>query len=171
MVNQKIGRSTIIKFALGDWVSASSATTKGMDKKVNEPIELNFYGKFIVQFTYNKPGKQSKTYLIGIIYQVPTEDILLQWKSVIVMFAPPGIKIVPDIDLISDNLKLMNWKQVNVGVAPQIQLEHLLNIFSIYAAYHHDIHIHLTNTNFEDTHILIFFEMFCDMYIFFMILT
>ena len=76
--------------------------------------------KVIVQITYNKPGKWSQSQ-IGIICQVPTEDYLRQWKSLRVMLAPPGINIVPYIDLTLENLKSMNWKEVNVGVAPQIQ--------------------------------------------------
>jgi predicted GIY-YIG superfamily endonuclease len=78
----------------GNWVEASSATSRLLTKRVKEPSELYFFPRATYEITYNKPGHYAQSQL-AVLADVPTLSQARSMEPVRVYVAPEGTKAIP----------------------------------------------------------------------------
>ena len=76
-----------------EWSQAAHQTTRTLEERLKEPHELLFFKGAIYECTYNQEGKFSASQK-SLVYDVPSEDEIDQWKNVKVLLAPSGCKEV-----------------------------------------------------------------------------
>jgi predicted GIY-YIG superfamily endonuclease len=104
----------------GNWKSAEDQIKEMLNKKVNEVENLRLHKNIMVEFTYNKPNHWSSSQ-IGIILDLPSQQVLNMWKPIVVMIAPVGIKKLPAGEISKVMLEQHDWKEIHVGTAPEME--------------------------------------------------
>ena len=102
-----------------EWYPASDAIIDQIEFIRKEPTELLFFRGGQYEFTYNKENVFSQSQM-AILYDVPPEDDVRDFKKIKILCAPPGIKNVSiDVDNTSkEELIEDGFKEVTIGVAP-----------------------------------------------------
>ena len=106
------------RFSRGDWQTASSQTTLKLEEKVKTPNRLLFFKGAVYECTYNEDGKFDQAQ-IAVLYDLPRQDDLNNWKKVKVLLAPPGWKDV-DFDMTRAKSAFIEdkFREISIGVAP-----------------------------------------------------
>ena len=101
----------------GNWVKASSVTSRLLADHVKEPAELYFYPRATYEITFNKEGHFAQSQL-AVLADVPTKAQVREVEPVRVYLAPEGTKSIPTT-LSSEKDFLRNGYRIEqVGQAP-----------------------------------------------------
>ena len=76
-----------------EWSQAVLNTTNILEQKVKEPRQLLFFKGAIYECTFNQENKFSQSQK-ALLFEMPSQDDLNQWKKIKVLLAPPGCKEV-----------------------------------------------------------------------------
>ena len=79
------------RFSHSEWYAASTTSIDQIEVQCKEPTKLLLFRGGHYEFTYNKEDCFSQSQL-AILYDLPTFDVVDQFKSIKVLCAPPGIK-------------------------------------------------------------------------------
>lgn len=102
-----------------EWGSASESTSIRLEAKLKEPSVLLFYRGALFEFTYNKDGCFSQSQA-AILFDLPNQENLNNWKKVKVLAAPPGVKDISFDPTASKEYYLaQGYKEVSVSTAPE----------------------------------------------------
>ena len=101
----------------GNWVAASSTTSRLLTKQVKEPHELYFYPGATYEITYNKPGHYAQSQLV-VLAEVPTPEQVRSLEPVRVYVAPPGMKAIPPRLQTEEDFLNAKFRIDTVGQAP-----------------------------------------------------
>ena len=101
----------------GNWVTASSATSRVLTKRVKEPQELYFYPGATFEITYNKQGHYAQSQL-AVLAEVPTLEQVRSRDPVRVYVAPEGTKSIPATLKTRDDFIGAGFREDTVGPSP-----------------------------------------------------
>ena len=104
----------------GNWKAADDKTSNSLDRLVHEVKLLQLHKNIVVEMTYNKSNYWSHSQM-GIVTDLPSQDILDNWKPISIMLAPVGTKVLPVHEPTKKNLQDHGWKEVKVGIAPDTE--------------------------------------------------
>jgi len=107
--------------AHGQWKPAEEKVILRLDRLVNEPHHLRLYPLMLVDFTWNRIGVHSNGQM-GILLDLPTQQVLDNWLPFEVIAAPSGVKTLPpniQEPITKQALELHGWKAIMVGPAPE----------------------------------------------------
>ena len=97
-----------------DWTDANNDTSEKIEVKVKEPRTLLFYPDAVYECTYNKSGVFHLTDPV-LLYDLPSEDQLREWKPVKVLKFPVGCKIF-EVDITTPKDELINNGFIEIKV-------------------------------------------------------
>ena len=107
------------RYSHQDWRTASELTSSKLEQRVKEPMNLLFFRGAVMEMTFNVEGKFSNTQT-AILYDLPSEDDLSNWKKIKVLKTPIGLKeIIYDSNISKATYIDQGFVEVNVGVAPE----------------------------------------------------
>ena len=103
-----------------DWITASTAVSKGLDKKCRKLSKtLLFFKGAVYEFTYNKPNHFSTTQ-IAILLNLPEQDDLNNFRPIQILAAPVGTKDVEfDESKSLEDYESDGWQLVLISTAPE----------------------------------------------------
>jgi predicted GIY-YIG superfamily endonuclease len=102
----------------GNWMTASATTVQQIDRKAKEPTSLYFFKKGLYETTFNHKGKFSQSQL-AILFDVPFQADLNEWKPVEVYVSPAGCKEAPPSGVSKAELEGKGWTAQMVGCVPE----------------------------------------------------
>ena len=106
------------RYSHQDWRPASESTTLQLDQKVKEPKTLLFFKGAIFEMTFNVENKFSNTQK-GILFDLPNEDDLANWRKIKILKSPIGLKeVVFDPNLTKEEYLQRGFVEITVGTAP-----------------------------------------------------
>lgn len=104
------------RYSQQEWYSASETTSNMLDKKVKEPRTLLFYKGGVYICTFNKKGSFSQSQM-ALLYDLPDQDDLQNFKPIRVLLAPPGIKSVKyEEGKSKESYIAEGYKEVKIGI-------------------------------------------------------
>jgi predicted GIY-YIG superfamily endonuclease len=101
----------------GDWLPANRSVVSLLTKQCREPQHLDLYEGAIYQFTFNCPGRFKSTQL-GVLLQVPSQDILVKHGEFEIFVAPAGTRTFRIPEMTEHCLVSMGFTKTQVGTAP-----------------------------------------------------
>ena len=78
----------------GNWVEATSATTRLLSQKIKEPERLYFYPRAVYEITFNRDDQFSQSQL-AVLAEMPPPESVNELHPVSVYVAPEGMKAIP----------------------------------------------------------------------------
>lgn len=106
------------RYSHRDWSPASTSTVNALEQRLKEPKELLFFKRATYEITYNEQNKFSHGQ-IAILFDMPTEEQLQNWKKIKVLVAPPGKK---DFEFnetdTKEDLLSRGFVETEIGCAP-----------------------------------------------------
>ena len=107
------------RYSHQEWSRANDVTSATLDQKLKEPTQILFFRGAMYECTYNEDGKFSQSQL-AILFDLPSQDDLNNWRKIKVLVAPPGLKdFVFDHDASKESYLEQGFTDVKIGVAPQ----------------------------------------------------
>ena len=82
------------RYTTSDWRTATDEVSSKLEEQVKPPHQLLFFRGAVYECTYNDSNGKFNQSQIALLYNMPTEDTLGQWKPVKVLIAPPALKDV-----------------------------------------------------------------------------
>ena len=108
-----------------DWLNASESTSNALDQRCKELRSVLFFRGAIYECTYNKPNKFSQSQL-ALLYDLPTQEDLDQFRPIKVLIAPPGVKNF-EFDEDKDKTTYLDEGWVQVTISNPEERTHLIN--------------------------------------------
>ena len=107
------------RYSHQDWHVATEQTSSQLEQRLKEPHELLFFKGAVYELTFNSKGEFSNTQLV-ILYDLPNNDQLSNWKKIKVLKAPVGQKEISfDLNLSKEDFFFQGFEEIEIGVAPQ----------------------------------------------------
>jgi predicted GIY-YIG superfamily endonuclease len=101
----------------GNWLPASSTTSKVLTHKLKQPQTLYFYPRAVYEITYNKKDHFAQSQL-AVLAEVPTQAQVRTFQPVKILVAPPGTKAIARDLQTNDDFLRAGFKLDEVGQAP-----------------------------------------------------
>ena len=105
-----------------EYIEASLQSIKFLDKELKEPSELVFFVGGIYECTINDHNGQYCQSQLAFMLELPTQDIVDSFDSILLWIAPPGTQYIEfdRYNLPSRNDLIENsWVEVRIGCAPE----------------------------------------------------
>ena len=107
------------RYSHQDWRIASESTSSQLEQMVREPKTLLFFKGAIFDITFNVEGQFSNTQ-IAILFDLPTEEELSNWRKVKLLKTPLGLKeIIFDPQMPKEEYLQRGYVEIEVGMAPE----------------------------------------------------
>ena len=101
----------------GNWVQASSVTSRLLADHVKESAEVYFYPHATYEITFNKEGHFAQSQL-AVLADVPTETQARNMEPVRIYLAPEGTKSIPTTLCAEEEFIQSGYRIEHVGQAP-----------------------------------------------------
>ena len=108
------------RYSQQDWYTASDSTSNILDQKVKEPRSLILFKGAIYTCTFNDSNEVFCYSQMALLFELPSQDILDNWKKFNILLAPPGIKeIIYDASKSKESYINDGFKEIKMGVTTE----------------------------------------------------
>lgn len=107
------------RYSHQEWGLASQATSNKLEQKLKEPSRLLFFRGAVYECTFNSDGIFNNSQL-ALLYEMPSQEDLDQWKNIKILLAPLGTKqVIFDETWEKQDYFDLGYKEVNMCVIPE----------------------------------------------------
>jgi predicted GIY-YIG superfamily endonuclease len=108
------------QFSQQEWYTSSDRTTTALSQRLKEPRSLLFFRGAIYVCTFNHPNGFFSQAQMCLLFELPSQCDLDNWRSIKVLVAPPGLKVIVFNEQ-KNKIEYLNqgYKEVKIGIAPQ----------------------------------------------------
>ena len=104
------------QFSQQEWHPATEKSRNALDQKVKEPRSLLFFRGAVFTCTFNKKGQFSQAQM-ALLYDLPTQKDIDNWRPINILLAPPGLKeVIFNEDKSKQSYIEDDFKEVKIGV-------------------------------------------------------